>query len=762
MNRALAGVMSAFVGAGAIAHPAGQPVDQAAGQGAVRPIGDVAAEQLALIDWTVQTPAEQRLEDGAIAVGLTLDDEARTFDLRPYRLRGDGFKIMTSDGAGGLVQVDAAPSMLYRGTTESGGVVFGSRGEAGWSLMVAEGAKRWFAEPVADFEPAAPNGAVVVYDGADVVTFGGDCGTADEAPLHGFVRNAIDHAELPEQTTAEGGLLPGEVFVAQVGIDCDFPFFQRNGSSIDDTVERSELLLGLVSAIYERDVQVVLEMSGIVVRTSEGENPYSGSSGGGLLSQMRANWRDGQTGIEHDLAHLFSGVNFDGSTIGVAYLNTVCTGSRYGVNDLRFSTNLGSLSGLISHEMGHNFSAPHCNGVNPCQIMCSGINGCNGLSGPSFAPVSIGAIRAHAASRNCLTVDTGSTLLLPVLDGFAGGSLDDDNWETDTTANVEVVLGAPSAPFALRLDRDDEIITGHIDPLIAAPLVSVGFFARETDLEAGDGLRLEHRTTATGREAWSTIKTFEATGSSDGRFAWLDAPLPLSATFRGVKLRLRPLSADADDVWHIDDFRVGAFEGFGAPFEELFDAALDEQTRWLAVGGTRLVESGDAGSLAAEIDGASALETFNVDLRFLIDGDAAYVRARPTGPAAGDMLLQFRDGAGVWTTLVSLAPSGANYRVGVAEVPASLQVQNSAMRVVVDGGGDDNWLVDALGVAVTPPASCRADLAAPAGTLDIADVVAFLSLFGAGDPTADFAAPDGVFDIADVVAFLSAFGTGCP
>ena len=63
--------------------------------------------------------------------------------------------------------------------------------------------------------------------------------------------------------------------------------------------------------------------------------------------------------------------------------------------------------------------------------------------------------------------------------------------------------------------------------------------------------------------------------------------------------------------------------------------------------------------------------------------------------------------------------------------------------------------------------SCNpADLAAPYGTLNFADVQFFLGAFGEGtdDPcgVADFAAPFGVYNFADVQAFLGAFGNGCP
>ena len=55
-----------------------------------------------------------------------------------------------------------------------------------------------------------------------------------------------------------------------------------------------------------------------------------------------------------------------------------------------------------------------------------------------------------------------------------------------------------------------------------------------------------------------------------------------------------------------------------------------------------------------------------------------------------------------------------------------------------------------------------ADIAAPFGTLNFADVQAFLGAFGSGDASADLAAPMGVFNFADVQAFLGAFGQGCP
>jgi hypothetical protein len=55
-----------------------------------------------------------------------------------------------------------------------------------------------------------------------------------------------------------------------------------------------------------------------------------------------------------------------------------------------------------------------------------------------------------------------------------------------------------------------------------------------------------------------------------------------------------------------------------------------------------------------------------------------------------------------------------------------------------------------------------ADIAPPTGTLDLADLVAFVEAFTAMDPSADLAEPEGLFDLADIVAFVTAFNAGCP
>jgi hypothetical protein len=67
-----------------------------------------------------------------------------------------------------------------------------------------------------------------------------------------------------------------------------------------------------------------------------------------------------------------------------------------------------------------------------------------------------------------------------------------------------------------------------------------------------------------------------------------------------------------------------------------------------------------------------------------------------------------------------------------------------------------------LGTAFYTSDACPADLADPAGVLDLSDIVAFVTGFTASDPSVDFAEPFGVHDLQDIVVFVAMFNSGCP
>lgn len=65
-------------------------------------------------------------------------------------------------------------------------------------------------------------------------------------------------------------------------------------------------------------------------------------------------------------------------------------------------------------------------------------------------------------------------------------------------------------------------------------------------------------------------------------------------------------------------------------------------------------------------------------------------------------------------------------------------------------------------VEIVGPMPCSiADLVEPFGTLDLADITAFVTAFSAADPAGDMNS-DGIFDLADITLFVSTFEAGCP
>jgi hypothetical protein len=100
---------------------------------------------------------------------------------------------------------------------------------------------------------------------------------------------------------------------------------------------------------------------------------------------------------------MFTGKNISGSTIGIAYLGGLCsTGAGYGLSQSKFSFSMTSRVALTAHELGHNWTANHCNGTSPCNIMCSGLGGCSGGL-TSFGPSASAEIEAKKASATCLS-----------------------------------------------------------------------------------------------------------------------------------------------------------------------------------------------------------------------------------------------------------------------------------------------------------------------------------------------------------------------
>jgi hypothetical protein len=91
-----------------------------------------------------------------------------------------------------------------------------------------------------------------------------------------------------------------------------------------------------------------------------------------------------------------------------------------------------------------------------------------------------------------------------------------------------------------------------------------------------------------------------------------------------------------------------------------------------------------------------------------------------------------------------------------------IDVQQNVVPDVADLTLTGTATLVATGDAPAPSGCNDADLAEPFGVLDLGDIAAFVTAFGAQDPAADIAPPAGVWDLNDLGAFVTAFTAGCP
>lgn len=315
-------------------------------------------------------------------------------------LRADGYKevLMTDSGP---VELAPRPVSTYRGTVrgEQGSVVrlIATRGLFSGYVMTADD---WiFIDPLRDYVPGASARAAVVYRESDVRPEGeGLCGVTHRLQIGGEQSGLDDGLGLVAKNHTLRRL--------QVATEADGQYYQLYGNP--GLFNRIQGILNDVDGVYRNQINLYIEITYQQAWSSVSGDPYTSLDAGTSLTQFRNWWNSNRTGTVRDTAHKFSGKDFNGGTIGIAWVGVICNspGNSYGISQDMSSRSLRTK--LTAHEIGHNLSANHddqigcsgvsCNGTGP--IMCSSIqsSGSN-----TFSSCSWNSINNHTHSySSCL------------------------------------------------------------------------------------------------------------------------------------------------------------------------------------------------------------------------------------------------------------------------------------------------------------------------------------------------------------------------
>lgn len=213
-----------------------------------------------------------------------------------------------------------------------------------------------------------------------------------------------------------------------------------------------------VDGYFSEQVGVQLTVEYVETYTST-DDPFNDTLDTGELLDQLSELRLQTTALNsRGLTHLYTGRDFTGSTVGIAWRGALC--SNYFSAGLSQGTSGVTTDSLIAaHEIGHNFGAEHdgqagssCESEPETYIMAPSVNG-----NDQFSACSIAVMQAEAAAARCVTalpsVDVGIGRDRPLSNVLLGASTVID-YEVAATGmlNVSDVVANFTLPNVLSLD----------------------------------------------------------------------------------------------------------------------------------------------------------------------------------------------------------------------------------------------------------------------------------------------------------------------
>ena len=415
----------------------------ALGTPAFAQIDETISEQLSLEHFTLQSLAVPQELQQFHEIDVIVDGRRTTLVLLQHSVRAPGFQVMSYGADGALEPAPMPERHTYRGLLRGlpGSRVAASLHDGVLRAWIRDGDRIWAIQPAIDAEPGADPSLHVVYEAGDVLPVEGSCGVQKHALVNPF-------------GAADGGTQPqgGGDKVCEIAFDADFEYFQLNGSSVPNTVADIESILNAVENIYINEVGIEYEITEIIVRNNVND-PYTTADPEALLSQFQQWWINNHADIHRDDAHLMTGKNLVGAIIGISFGGGICSDFfGFSLSQSKFSNNFILRTALTAHEVGHDWTADHCDGDPDCAIMCSAINACAG------GVVTFGA----AAETKILALKAGAPCLDDVIDSTATW-----NASISTPNGDETVDFGDEATITLSLDFDPDVDGENIFGLAA-------------------------------------------------------------------------------------------------------------------------------------------------------------------------------------------------------------------------------------------------------------------------------------------------------
>ncbi len=380
---------------------------------------------------------------------LVLKSSERDFDLQmsPHDMRSADYSAQVMDSAGVPHALPKGEVFTYKGQVKGSPdaqarMSLTERGLEG-AILTKQG--RYFFQPARSISKKARTDDFVLYEASDLTKEGATCGVtlADEVAAQQDMAKASASNVVEAEASGPVGNL-NLLKVVRISTDADGEYVASLGG-VTAANNQIQSILNFVDGIYQSEIGLTFQIVQQNAWDNAATDPYTSTAPSTRLQEFRNRWNADfpSTGINRRaIAHLFTGVNLDGSTIGIASFGVSCRNApfSYGLSQ-QFPFGSTSITAqtviLTAHEIGHNFGASHTNQTasdvppdiaNACEetIMEAAVG-----AGSSFCPFSrsqiVGWANAFASclddtltppptSQDCVTTPLPITL-------FTNGSL---------------------------------------------------------------------------------------------------------------------------------------------------------------------------------------------------------------------------------------------------------------------------------------------------------------------------------------------------
>ncbi len=341
------------------------------------------------------------VKNGGEELGVTLvlgEGESWRWSLKAHDMRSANYRLRM-DTEQGVIDVPRTENKTYRGQVagEGGGRVRMVIDTEYLLGLWEHNGETYYIEPLWHLIAGAAANQYLVYRESDAIY--------PEAPFCGWSeewQNLMGHDETVRQVTPDNQEKVGQCYKVEVALAADFSMFQFTGSVVN--CENFMLgILNLVQTNYDDEFadDIDFDVIDYFVSSCSTCDPWTSSTNASNLLTSFRNWGNGGGfGSNYDVATLWTNRDLAGSTIGVAWLGSVCTEDRYNVVQ-NFSSSVNLLRVVQAHELGHNFNADHDADGAPF-IMAPAVNNTNQWSTASISTIN-GFISLLAGSGGCFS-----------------------------------------------------------------------------------------------------------------------------------------------------------------------------------------------------------------------------------------------------------------------------------------------------------------------------------------------------------------------